>query len=354
MARRSDYGRVTNQDRGDNTVYDTLCLVRGAAQRFVRELRRAESWTTGWSNRPLAEALVDAALRRCLATLASSDCWGPSNEMLSYELWRIAGGWFGRGWLQSRARDKPRGYPGDYELLRRIIDQTVCPDALGRTFDDFFLKQAAAHALRQRSELIASEISRSYLQRRPEEFHVLSFGSGPATEIQRFLQQVSMARGTSIRLSLIDHDAEALNDARLRLHGHTKLAQLALRQENLFRMPEQYRLDKPSPAADFLVCAGLLDHLSDMAVPQMLNFLFGCLAHRGRLLIGNFSTHNPSRAYWEWIGNWYLNYRDEHALCRLASVAGIPASQTRVFTDSSGVILFLDVTRMNDESFMRY
>lgn len=345
MSRRSDYGQVPKRKRGEKTVSETLCLVQQAAQRLVRELRRAEVWTVGWSNRQLAAGLLDAALRRCLTTLASSNCWGTSNETLSHELWRIAGDWLKRGWLQSRIREKPCGYPEDYELLQRIHDQTVCPDPLGRTFDDFFLKQAGAHALRQRSEFLASEISRCYLRRNPDTFHVLSFGCGPATELQRFIQQISLVQHASLRLTLVDPDTEALNKARLRFHGQVERSELVLCQENLYRMPERYPDIKLSAPVDFLICGGLFNYLSDAAARQMLAFLFGCLASRGRMLIGNFSPHNPTRAYWEWIGNWYLNHRDQDSMRRIARDAGIAASDTRLLTDASGVILFLDITR---------
>jgi len=344
MSRRSDYGQPPSREPGHESVYDMICVVREAAQRLVREMKRAEAWTSGWSDRRLSGALVETALRRCLATLASLQCWGRDNEMLSHELWRIAGKWLERGWLQSLTRDNSHQFD-DSELLTRLTDQTVSTDPLGRTFDEYFIKQSGSLAIRNRSELLASEISRSYLRRQPAEFHILSFGSGPGGEVHHFLQQLSSARRGAVRLTLVDHSSQALQNARLRLHTHAQLANLVLEQENLFRMSEPSHPESVSLDTDFLICPGLFDYLSEAAAPQMLSYLYRRLAPRGRMLVGNFSPHNPTRAYWEWIGNWYLNYRDESSLQQIAAAAGIPESQTRVFADSFGVILYLDVTR---------
>jgi hypothetical protein len=61
----------------------------------------------------------------------------------------------------------------------------------------------------------------------------------------------------------------------------------------------------------------------------------------GLLMVGNFAPHNPSRAYMEWIGNWYLLYRAPADLARLAEQAGIPRWAIQIGAERLGIDLFL-------------
>jgi hypothetical protein len=73
----------------------------------------------------------------------------------------------------------------------------------------------------------------------------------------------------------------------------------------------------------------------------MLGFFWHRLAEGGRLLVGNFSPHNPTRAFMEWIGNWYLTYRTPDDMRRLALDAGIPEEHFSIGSEALGVDLFV-------------
>jgi len=57
--------------------------------------------------------------------------------------------------------------------------------------------------------------------------------------------------------------------------------------------------------------------------------------------VGNFAPHNPTRAYMEWIGNWYLVYRTAEHLARLADQAEIAESRVAVGREALRIDLFL-------------
>ena len=65
------------------------------------------------------------------------------------------------------------------------------------------------------------------------------------------------------------------------------------------------------------------------------------LAHGGLLLVSNFAPHNPTRAYMEWIGNWYLLYRTTEQMWQLGVEAGIPKDQFHIGSEPMGVDLVL-------------
>ena len=110
---------------------------------------------------------------------------------------------------------------------------------------------------------------------------------------------------------------------------------------NLFRLPQKADPNVALEPADFLVCSGLFDYLEDEPAASMLGWFWEQLAPGGLLLVGNFAPHNPTWAYMEWIGNWYLIYRTAAALGELAARAGIPADRVTVGSERLGVDLFL-------------
>ena len=77
----------------------------------------------------------------------------------------------------------------------------------------------------------------------------------------------------------------------------------------------------------------------------MLRCLYEQLAPAGRLIVFQFAPHNPTRAYMEWIGNWYLTYRDANALRRLVESAGLVSATAQYEAEKLGVDLFAAIQR---------
>ena len=92
---------------------------------------------------------------------------------------------------------------------------------------------------------------------------------------------------------------------------------------------------------DFLVCPGLFDYFDDEAAVANLAMFWDRLAEGGLMLVGNFAPHNPTRAYMEWVANWYLTYRSPEEMRKLALAAGIPKEAFTVGSDRTGANLFL-------------
>src|SRR5690606_37362447 len=98
-------------------------------------------------------------------------------------------------------------------------------------------------------------------------------------------------------------------------------------------LPERPRASELVPPADFLFCTGLFDYMADGPAVDLLALMWRQLSSGGLLLVGNFAPNNPSRAYMEWVGNWYLLYRSPAQLSALADAAGIPPDCCRISAD---------------------
>jgi hypothetical protein len=93
-----------------------------------------------------------------------------------------------------------------------------------------------------------------------------------------------------------------------------------------------------------LFCPGVFDYLTDDQATDMLGTLYAQLAPGGRLTVFQFAPHDPTRAYMEWIGNWYLTYRDPAAFRACVNQANLPNAHLTFAAEPLGVDLFLTAT----------
>lgn len=318
---------------------------REIAVSLMTEIALAAEATANFTQEELAFALVRTALDCALADLARLNCWGRANQLPSSQFWEVAGQTLELGWLHSRARHKPLGYAGDYEMFVRFWEATCEQHPLGRLFDRYFQMQAAVEAVRSRTAQIAAAIAAHALERRAGPYHLASVGCGPAIDVELALRMLPDERRAETIVTLLDLDEGAVEHARRRLAGLVAPERLTLRRANLFRLAEQPRTADLLAGSDFVVCSGLLDYLADDPAARLVAACWQRLAPGACLLAGNFAPHHPTRAYMEWFGNWYLIYRTADELSALAQAAGIDSRNVSIGAERMGIDLFLCAIR---------
>jgi hypothetical protein len=120
--------------------------------------------------------------------------------------------------------------------------------------------------------------------------------------------------------------------------------QITTRRENLNRLSRNKRAAEELRGADYIACQGFLDYLANEDLVALLSSLHQSLAPNGELMVFNFRDQ-ASRAYMEWVGNWYLNYRREEELADLADRAGVLSESVSIGSEETGADLFLHVIR---------
>lgn len=312
-----------------------------AAETLLGELDLARRLSGDWKNEELGFALLRGAMDRCLHALAETDCWGKANQAASNDFWKRTGDLLGLGSLQARARGKPRGYAGDFEMFVQFYERRCAEHPLGKLFDHYFQLQAAVEAVRSRTEQIAAALTSHCLRTAVDRpYRAASVGCGPAIDFELAARWLGETQ-RRLRLTLLDLDSDAVEHALGRLSSVLDQTQLLGVRDNLYRLA-----DKPKSAAlvqqtDFLVCPGLFDYLPDEAAIKLLRLFWNGLNPGGMLLVGNFAPHNPTRAYMEWVGDWRLIYRTPAELANLAEAAGIPRANFQIGAERLGLDLFL-------------
>lgn len=325
------------------TEAEVLALVAEAGEQLKHDLRTAERISEGYADLSLGGAAVTKAIDRCLDQLSTTQLWGPINRLPSGRLWEIAGDYLQHGALLHRARFKPRGYAGDDTMLRLICEDWRCDHPLGRMLDAYFQGHAAPQAVRNRTQIVAGAIAEAARVTDRQQLHVTSIGSGPALDIVWGASILPSDKKGRLKIQLLDLDPQALAEAAGRVAAVLSPSQVVARRENLYRLPKlgaEFGLK-----ADLIACTGFFDYLNQADAAALLAFLWQQLAPGGRLMVFNFAPHNSSRALMEWMGNWYLTYRDEAAMHELALSAAIPEEAFRISAEEQGVDLFIDATK---------
>ncbi len=318
--------------------------VREAAEQLLKRLEPiARSVDSGESSQDWLPQ-VTAAIGECLAQVAELELWGAENRLPSSELWNRAGHLLSRGWLQNQARTKPRGYAGDYETLARIYENRLCDDRLGRLFDQYFQAEAAPQAVRNRMAMMADRIVQAAAGQN-EPLRIAMVGSAFGLEIRDALTRMQPDQRSAIHVTLLDVDPAAIGFARAALEPVMDASQLTAISTNLFRLAERPITAKPLVGSQWIFCPGVFDYLDEAAAKAMLRCLYGQLAPGGRLIVFQFAPHNPTRAYMEWFGNWYLTYRDEAALRQLVESADLSSAQIDYGAEGLGVDLYAMIGR---------
>src|SRR5687767_5874364 len=236
---------------------------------------------------------------------------------------------FGIDTVQGFARRQPHGYPGDFEVIERIYNKYVNPDPMLARWDEFLQAQAAPQAVRNRKAYFHSLLVNG--KKSGGVLDVVNVGSGPGTDVQTFFEAHP---DVHCQILSIDHDLKAITHARQLCSKH--LARAEFIQKNALRFHTYRRFD-------VVWSAGLFDYLDDKLFVFLVRRLASLLKPGGQLVVGNFCDGNPTQAYMEVFGGWFLNYRSRAELAGLAVAAGFDPSSVSIQSEETGVNLFLHI-----------
>jgi hypothetical protein len=244
--------------------------------------------------------------------------------------------WFGKSWFMQRALDKPRGYPGDFELLTAIYDGRTRSLGLGGYFDRYFLSTTLAQAVVSRMYAVRNFLM-AELDLHQGDIHVLNVASGACREYTLDFRPTNSRR---VDVTCIDNDTGALDFVRdrvaPRLPGHVKLSYV---RYNALRMvsPEQNvkRFGRP----DILYSVGLCDYIPDKYLVPMLRAWRETVSETGAVYVAFKDCELYDKSVYQWLVDWYFFQRTEEECRRLFIEAGYDPATLAETRDGTGVII---------------
>ncbi len=232
--------------------------------------------------------------------------------------------------LVGRCYIKPFGYPGDFYLIDHIYSHHVNGNKKYRNWDICFQNQAGSRAVRNRKDYFLNQC-RNLAFKKHGEKKVLILGSGPATDVNEFL---NIYTGNDIRFDLVDFDQNAIDYSSNKNKKFEKL--ISYYKVNVLRF-------EPYQRYDLIWSAGLFDYFREKHFVYLVKKYINYMAEGGEFVIGNFSTENPSKNFMELVSDWYLNYRSREDLLRIAGEAGLLNGKVSIDAEALGVNLFLKI-----------
>jgi SAM-dependent methyltransferase len=276
-----------------------------------------------------------ASMHRFSAGIVACEEAGLSRPVLRPHVARLRG-LHSRSPLVERLQTWPRGYPGDFETVEWLCDakNRASAGTIAWAIEECALQSPIAQQHRNKVGLQARAIL-SAIVARPQA-RIASIGCGGCRDLSLIQDYISDNAG---RFTLVDADPEALAFARQRLPRIAGRCELIA--GSVPRILSRVRMTGP---CDLVVAGGLFDYLPDRWAVATLQAVRRMMAPGGRLLFSNIATGNPFRPWIEYLADWTLIERDEHALERLLSLADFSMASFRVFRDSTGLALMIDVT----------
>jgi extracellular factor (EF) 3-hydroxypalmitic acid methyl ester biosynthesis protein len=245
-----------------------------------------------------------------------------------------------------RSFTKPLGYAGDYEMVNMMLrNRREGPNTYAQILHTFYVHATVCEAHRNRIAVLTERLEESARAAgEGEPVRVLNVGCGPAHEILRFIDTSS--EGARFRMELMDFSAETLEATRAEVDA--AMARTGCRPEIVYLHDSVNNLLKRAARADesvevgrydLIYCAGLFDYLSDRVCARLVKLFAHWIRPSGLVLVTNVHSSNPYRGAMEHLLEWHLVYRDEQQMLALAP----PQTRTTVYTDPTGVNVFLEI-----------
>jgi hypothetical protein len=252
------------------------------------------------------------------------------------------------GAIWDRSYAKPLGYPGDFEIMNQVYDW----QRVGRTTYDMLLHRVGlevAECIATRMEVVRDLIIEMASERvvTSTPLRVASLGSGPAREVEQFLNAAE-PQGCEAEFSLIDQEPEALLHAYRRTlpsvqraNGRVRIQGLNISFTDILRGADALA---GLPPQDLVYSVGLLDYLADRRAKALVKRLFELLMPGGLLVIGNMNKCRLSN-FWpmEFIVDWTLQYRDDADM--LAWTDGLTCQKAWTDVERTGRVRLLYVRK---------
>jgi len=233
---------------------------------------------------------------------------------------------------------RPRGYPGDAELLDfiygegRSAEKVSAASAWGQVSYQSMRNCIACRAVRYRADRIGEIVQRGI--REVDGFRVFSLAAGHLCE----LRGVRWHRLPGLVVAG-DQDPRSVAEIGRRYRPeHVEPRVVSVKDAIEGRLEDR--------GFHFAYAAGLYDYLPEKVASILSRRMLDMLAPGGSLLLANFVPECTGAAFMEFAMDWQLEYRDESDLERIIAQSTRPGEvEVELSRDPSGQIAFASLTR---------
>ncbi len=219
--------------------------------------------------------------------------------------------------LIRRGYFKPRGYPGDYQIIEAMYNDKPISKNIGFLLDKYFLQSSYVQAVRDRKDKMKDILKQFINRTEPSNIKILNLACGSCREIRELFNE-GFSTKKRISLILLDQDRQALNFAKKEIGNLPANWDLNFLQENIlnFFKNKKYMLEKFG-FQDLIYSIGLADYLPDSVLGPLALHSFRLLSNHGELIIAHKNIRPFPSSVSDWGADWKFIPRTANGLKQL-------------------------------------
>lgn len=263
----------------------------------------------------------------------------------------IVGWWCYKSPIVKMAYEKPRGYPGDYELFEIIYNNKSLSESksIGFYCDRYFLNDTYTTAVRTRKNKMKNILQDLIENSDLSTIRMLNIACGPSREIRELFSEqliLSEISGKKIVFTGLDNDKDALGFSKSALNSLPSNVETRFLHENvlnIFRNDKCYDLIGKQ---DIIYILGLSEYLPERIFKRLIHFLFQLVDDKGMLVVTykdkdiTFPSLSP-----DWFCDWAFIKRGKEDLINAAKELGADKHSLKIEKEGTGTIFFFILTK---------
>lgn len=260
----------------------------------------------------------------------------------------LAGCWFYQSQIMKIAYEKPRGYPGDFELFETIYNGKPLAEegTVGFYFDQYFLNNTYTKAVRTRKNKMKNILQDLIETNGSSRLRMLNVACGPCREIRELLADPLLVSKANLCFTGLDNDGGALTFSGSALTKVPPNVTLRFLHENVLDLFRDNRYYDLIGKQDVIYILGLTEYLPERIFRRLTRFLAQLLDDNGMLVI-TYKDRNitfPSLPP-DWLCDWAFIKRSKDDLVKTAEELGLGKYSLRIEKEGTGTIFFLMMTK---------
>jgi len=235
-----------------------------------------------------------------------------------------------------RALEKPRGYPGDYQMLEYIYNGESISKNIGHYFDRGFLDSDLVRSVVNRKNM-----TKEYIKSMVKAEHglrILNLASGSCREIREMLDE---GLKTGFSLTCLDQDEEAIAFSQNALKNAINVSFLKDDILSITKDEKKALLNDK----DLIYSIGLIDYLPDRILKKIIKSIYDNLKPGAILLLSHkdHGVYTPMQE--DWLSDWKFVPRDEKKMVSLLNDIGIGNERIEILRENLNNIFLLQIKR---------
>lgn len=272
------------------------------------------------------------------------------SKKIKEEFRNLVSCWAYKSYIVKRSFDKPRGYPGDYNIMENIYDKQILSKGIGRCYDVYFQNNEYAVAVKARKDWMREYLKIFIENSLRDEMKILNVACGSNREIRELFDDSDFLRNVKnskkrITIGLLDQDEDAIAFSKEELKPYSNNIHFSYFEDNIMAfIKDKGRLLRQIGKYDLIYSIGLADYLPDRILGSLLHaWTNEYLRGNGVLVIAHKDITKYKPLPPNWFCDWNFYSRDQKDVTKL--IEQYCKRKPKISRDDSGLILFFEIQK---------